>query len=152
SSITRKYGGTGLGLAITRRLAEMCNGTIQVESVAAKGSTFTVSLSFEPNHAAAHADVVIDTAPAASNSGHTSRLLLVEDNPVNQKVVLAMLRKKSYSIEVANNGQQALDMLAKAAVPYDLILMDVQMPVMDGMEATRQIRKSPAFGNIPIVA
>ena len=75
-----------------------------------------------------------------------ARLLLVEDNAVNQRVVLAMLRKKNYAIDVANNGQEALDKLERATEPYNVILMDVQMPVLDGLETTRAIRRNTSLG------
>ena len=80
------------------------------------------------------------------------RLLLVEDNAVNQRVVLAMLRKKNYAIDVANNGQEALEKLEHAAEPYHAILMDVQMPVLDGLETTKAIRRNSNWDNLPIIA
>jgi CheY-like chemotaxis protein/HPt (histidine-containing phosphotransfer) domain-containing protein len=86
--------------------------------------------------------------PAAKQA----RLLLVEDNAVNQRVVLAMLRKKNYAIDVANNGQEALDKLEGAAEPYNLILMDVQMPVLDGLETTKAIRRNHNWDYLPIIA
>ena len=86
--------------------------------------------------------------PAAKQA----RLLLVEDNAVNQRVVLAMLRKKNYAIDVANNGQEALDKLERAAEPYNLILMDVQMPVLDGLETTKAIRRNTNWDYLPIIA
>ena len=89
------------------------------------------------------------TASAASRQ---TRLLLVEDNAVNQRVVLAMLRKKEYKIDVANNGQEALEKLKSAVDPYSLILMDVQMPVLDGLETTRAIRRNPSWNHLPIIA
>jgi signal transduction histidine kinase/DNA-binding response OmpR family regulator len=153
-SITRKYGGTGLGLAITRRLVEMHNGEIHVESEIGKGSTFSVKLPLDPAPAAA---AEISANQAGSSQGAPApapgmHVLLVEDNLVNQKVVLAILRKKGYRIDVANDGREALAKLEAAGDDYDLILMDVQMPVLDGLEATRTIRRNPEWAHLPIVA
>jgi signal transduction histidine kinase/CheY-like chemotaxis protein len=152
-SITRKYGGTGLGLAITRRLVEMHEGDVRVESQPGKGSTFTVTLPYQAAPAAAREPA----APrrAAGNDRERSsgaRLLLVEDNPVNQKVVLAILRKTGYHIDVANDGSEALARLETAGSAYDLVLMDIQMPVLDGLEATRLIRRNPRWDRLPVVA
>lgn len=153
-SITRKYGGTGLGLAITRRLVEMQGGDVRVDSQLGRGSVFCVTLPLEIAPAAAN------IAPAANNANDarigkphsqaTARLLLVEDNLVNQKVVLAILRKKGYRIDVANDGREALEKLE--ASRYDLVLMDVQMPVLDGLEATRLIRREARWDRMPIIA
>lgn len=153
SSITRKYGGTGLGLAITRKLAELHGGTIRVESEVGKGSKFIVEVPFDviQSEAPAKAAAPVQAPTAASQTGK-SHLLLVEDNQVNQRVVLAMLRKKGYSIDVANNGQEALEILEHCAKPYDLILMDVQMPILDGLETTRAIRRDGRWVALPIVA
>jgi CheY-like chemotaxis protein/HPt (histidine-containing phosphotransfer) domain-containing protein len=152
SSISRKYGGTGLGLAITKRLVELQGGQIRVESRVGRGSTFTVEIPFATAPAVAAAVEPRQEQPAESPGARQARLLLVEDNAVNQRVVLAMLRKKDYKIDVANNGQEALDKLERATQPYNLILMDVQMPVLDGLETTRAIRRNRNWDNLPIVA
>ncbi len=153
-SITRKYGGTVLGLAITRRLVQLQNGTVKVESEVGKGSTFFVTLVCEAAPAgmlaAAAKDAVNEKALAPAAPG--AKLLLVEDNLVNQKVVLAILRKKGYQIDVANHGREALNKLEAPGAAYNLILMDVQMPVLDGLEATRLIRREERWENIPIIA
>jgi signal transduction histidine kinase/DNA-binding response OmpR family regulator len=152
SSISRKYGGTGLGLAITKRLVELQGGQIRVESRAGRGSTFTVEIPFEIAPAMAPTVELPQETIMASQASRQTRLLLVEDNAVNQRVVLAMLRKKEYKIDVANNGQEALDRLHGAVEPYRLILMDVQMPVLDGLETTRAIRRNPSWNHLPIIA
>ena len=152
-SVSRKYGGTGLGLAITRKLVELHGGDIDVQSEVGRGTTFMVKL---------HCDLAIDEpaheringvqpAPPADAALAMFRILVVEDNQVNQKVVTTVLRKRGYSIELANDGTEALAMLDKSP-GFDLVLMDVQMPVLDGLETTRLIRKDPRWKSLPIVA
>jgi signal transduction histidine kinase/CheY-like chemotaxis protein/HPt (histidine-containing phosphotransfer) domain-containing protein len=150
-SITRKYGGTGLGLAITKRLVEMQGGDVRVDSEVGKGSTFRVTLPCEVAPVAAKA-ISQRTEPLDQllPSPAVARLLVVEDNLVNQKVVLAILRKKGYRIDVANDGREALARLNSTA--YDLVLMDVQMPILDGLEATRLIRREARWDYLPIIA
>ena len=151
-SITRKYGGTGLGLAITKRLVEMQDGRVQVESKVGKGSTFTVKLPWEAVAEAPTPSLVPRPAESRDSVAPSQvNVLLVEDNLVNQKVVLAILRKKGYRIDVANDGREALAKL-EASVDYNIVLMDVQMPVLDGLETTRIIRKNQRWNRLPIVA
>ncbi len=152
-SITRKYGGTGLGLAIIKRLVEIQGGHVRVESKVGKGSKFTVRLPFEPVAATAAVPEASQPALPLQPESHTAtRLLLVEDNVVNQKVVMAILRKKGYQLDVAGNGREALARLEISAEGYDAVLMDVQMPVLDGLETTRVIRRDSRWSNLPIIA
>ena len=146
--VSRKFGGTGLGLAITKRLIELHQGELQVESELGRGSTFRATLRYEVPEAAA--DLV--AAPTSADAGISAgaSILVVEDNPVNQKVIMALLRKRGYSISIANNGGEALAQLEEKQ--FDLVLMDVQMPVLDGLETTRLIRKDSRWNGVPIVA
>lgn len=156
-STARKYGGTGLGLAITRRLVELMDGTIQVESQEGAGSAFTVTLPFERGEdylqpaalAAAERDgtqpgeeahIPVPLEPGATFAArYPWSILVAEDNPVNQKVALRLLARLGYQAGVAANGREALQALERTA--YDLVFMDVQMPEMDGLETARQIRQ-----------
>ncbi len=134
-SSSRRYGGTGLGLAIAKRIIELMEGKIEVESELAKGSLFTFSLELHYRH---HLG---ETGPAKTitNRRFRGKALIVEDNLVNQKVTAAMLEKFGLQTELAQNGEEAVNRYVKDQ--YDLIFMDCQMPVMDGFQATRAIRE-----------
>jgi CheY-like chemotaxis protein len=148
ASTARKFGGTGLGLAISKRLANLMGGDIGVKSRPGEGSLFWFTIRVGASIAVPAPPPV--TAKAA-DPATGQRLLLVEDNPINQKVALLMLRKLGYQVDVANNGFEALS--AIASNHYDLILMDCVMPEMDGFEATRRLRSGAGDGaTIPIIA
>ncbi len=154
TSISRKFGGTGLGLTITRILVAMHGGEINVESEVDVGSKFTVTLPYET---ARPLKAGLDEAPAPTEQitamerrTEAGSILVVEDNLVNQKMVSSILLKSGYRVEITSNGQEALQALEKHR--FQLILMDVQMPVLDGLEATRLIRKDGRWRNLPIIA
>ena len=150
ASTTRRYGGTGLGLSICAHLVELMGGKITVESTVGAGTTFCFVLDLPAAVASLEAP---EQEEAVDSPLGKLRILLTEDNMTNQKVASLMLRKLGCTIEVANNGEQALTALADQ--DFDLVLMDCQMPVMDGFEATQRIRndRSGRFDpRIPIIA
>jgi CheY-like chemotaxis protein len=141
-SITRRFGGTGLGLAISRGLAEAMGGEITLQSEPAVGSCFTLLLTLPRAEALPQSPGLLDDSGSQPDQiaalDRPLRVLLVEDNPTNQRVVQLILETLGAEITVANNGQEALDLYR--ADGFDVILMDMQMPVMDGLTATRLIR------------
>ncbi len=165
SSLSRQYAGTGLGLSLVKRIVEMHNGTVSVQSEVDQGSCFTVYLPFNPSLeiAAQPSSPVCYPLITANNlkeppeAKSQSSILLVEDDQGNIETMTTYLQSRGYHIVVAENGQQAISILENCVndqiqTQPDIILMDIQMPGIDGFEATRLIRQIPEYANIPIIA
>ncbi|OLS63346.1 response regulator [Pseudomonas putida] len=148
SSISRRYGGTGLGLSIARNLAERMGGSLRAESHVGKGSVFTLEMPLTLRQRAFQ-PALPDSAVAASEAKGQS-VLLVEDNPVNQAVVQAMLRSLGFEVAIAADGAQAISLVARQR--FAAVLMDCRLPIVDGYEATRRIRQLPQARDLPIIA
>ena len=148
NSISRRYGGTGLGLPIARKLTERMGGTLHAQSEEGQGSLFTLEIPLA-RYMPSSAPTVIAPSPAPEH-GEGRRILLVEDNPVNQTVIEAMLRSLGFAVTVVGDGVQAID--SAASQNYAAILMDCRLPLVDGYEATRQIRLQQGGERLIIIA
>ncbi|MDD5214625.1 MAG: response regulator, partial [Methylococcales bacterium] len=153
TSITRNYGGTGLGLTISRKLVELMGGEISLESEIGKGSIFSFTLEFGLINKVTETVLPIeDIADVSPMRLLGFRLLIVDDNDINLEVAKRIFSSEGAIVITARNGLEALEWLKENETGVDIVLMDIQMPVMDGCEATHEIRKIPTLASIPIVA
>ncbi len=153
ATTTRRFGGTGLGLAITRRLVQLMGGEVGATSTPGQGSAFwfSLTLALGQGRAPAQAPGRADDPSLLLRQRHPGALVLVvEDNPINREVASALLQAAGLRVETAEDGRQAVDRAQQR--PYDLVLMDMQLPELDGLEATRAIRRNPALARLPILA
>jgi signal transduction histidine kinase len=162
-SYSRSYGGTGLGLALVRKMVELQGGRIEVASTVGRGTRFTLAFpgalvaagaaeaaTARPQLVAAAPVPLPGVQPSASREGGEGRILLVEDNPVNRKLARNILRSRGYEVWEAASGEEALELL-RERVP-DLVLVDIQLPSLDGLEVTRRIKSSAHTASVPVVA
>ncbi|MBL1208928.1 response regulator [Geminocystis sp. GBBB08] len=151
SSTTREYGGTGLGLAICKQLVNLMEGEIGVESIVNEGSTFwfTIPLNVEENIIINHKISTVETVGKNKVIKEYAHILIVEDDKVNQKIIMQVMKRLGYSFDVVNNGQECLEKVAKNN--YNLIFMDCQMPILDGYDTTKKLRLNKDTQNLPII-
>ncbi|WP_339179410.1 response regulator [Paenibacillus sp. FSL H8-0317] len=152
TSMTRKYGGTGLGLAICKTLVEMMGGQIYLDTTEQRGATFVFTIQAKRYVETELVQRNGEEKPTdVKNENKYPTVLIVDDHPINQKLMAIMLGKLGLLSDIAEDGQTALDMVNGSRYPYDYVFMDLQMPVMDGLECTRRIRESLSQSNQPII-